>query len=87
MKVIANSLILDAFEWDGSEETFEKIKELAVNIEDDVYMRDGQLIVYDNTFEEEYVVDVGKYVVFENHRIEVYRPISFDVLYQEVDGE
>ncbi|HEM4550868.1 hypothetical protein UN679_08035 [Streptococcus suis] len=87
MKVVANQLFLDAFEWDGSEETFEKIKELAANIKDDVCMRDGQLVVYDHAFEEEEVVDVGRYVVFESSRIDVYAPIVFETLYTEVNND
>lgn len=87
MKVVANQLFLNAFEWDGTEETFEKIKELAANIKDDVYMRDGQLVVYNYTFEEEEVVDVGCYVVFESSRIDVYVPIVFETLYTEVTND
>ena len=87
MKVIASPIILNAFEWDGSKETFKKIQKLAGNIEDDVYMRDSQLIIYNNTYEEEEVVTLGHYVVFENYGIEVYSPISFEVMYQEVADE
>ncbi|HEL1602762.1 TPA: hypothetical protein VB846_000534 [Streptococcus suis] len=87
MKVVANQPFLNAFEWDGTEETFEKIKELAANIKDDVYMRDGQLVVYDHAFEEEEVVDVGCYVVFESSRIDVYVPIVFETLYTKVTND
>lgn len=86
MKVIANPTVLDAVEWNGMKETFEEIKELADKFEDDVYMRDGQLVIYDYTFEEEEVVEIGDFVVFE-HSIEIYSPISFDVLYQEWEAE
>lgn len=86
MKVIANPTILDAVEWNGTEETFEKIKELAENFKDKTYMRDGQLIVYDHIFEEEEVVEIGYFVVFENN-IEICSPIAFDVLYQEWEVE
>uniref|UniRef100_UPI003F6946A6 hypothetical protein n=1 Tax=Streptococcus pluranimalium TaxID=82348 RepID=UPI003F6946A6 len=87
MKVIANPIFLDAFEWDGSKETFEKIKKLASNIEDDVYIRDGQLVVYDGMFEEEEVVKIGHFVVFGNDKIDTYSPIGFDILFQEVDND
>lgn len=84
MKVIAIPKILDAFEWDGSEGVFRKINELAENVKDKVYMRDGQLMVYDNIFEGEEVVDIGDYIVFNDHRIEVWSFTSFEALYQEV---
>ncbi len=87
MKVVANPKYLDAFEWDGRKETFEKIRKLANNIEDDVYMRDGQLVVYDGIFEEEEVVKIGRFVVFENDKIDTYSPIGFDVLFQEVEDD
>lgn len=50
-------------------------------------MRDGQLVVYDHVFEEEEVVDVGRYVVFESSRIDVYVPIVFETLYTEVTND
>lgn len=84
MKVIANPTVLNAFEWDGSIETFEKIQELAEDFDDNVYMRDGQLVVYNATYEEEEIVKLGHYVVFESYGLEVWGPISFEVLYQEV---
>lgn len=84
MKVVASPTLLDAFEWDGSEEIFEKIKEFSVSSKDDVYIRDGQLIVYNNAFETEEIVKIGYYVVFETYGIDVYSPIAFDILYQEV---
>lgn len=87
MKVIASPTILDAFEWDGSEETFERIKELAEDFDDKVYMRDGQLVVYNATYKEEEIVELGHYIVLENNRLEVNSPITFDVLYHEVKEE
>lgn len=84
MKVVASPTILDAFEWDGSKATFERIREITEDFDDEVYMRDGQLVVYNGTFEDEEVVLYGHYVVFESYGLEVYSPISFEVLYQEV---
>lgn len=84
MKVIASPTFLDAFEWDGSKATFERIKELAEDFDDKFYMRDGQLVVYNATYEEEEIVKLGHYIVFESYGPEVYGPISFEVLYQEV---
>lgn len=87
MKVIAIPTLLDAFEWDGSEAVFKKIKAAVRihNAKDDVYMCDGQLIIYDNIFKEEETVEIGRFVVFENNKINTYSFIIFETLFQEVE--
>ncbi|QBX23146.1 hypothetical protein Javan116_0017 [Streptococcus phage Javan116] len=87
MKVIRTPEKLDAFEWTGSTETYKKMKELSSDCKDKLYMRDGQLVVYDYMFEEEQNVEFGDFIVFEDDRIEICKPFIFDILYEEVSND